>query len=159
MTLAKDHAFTFVDHALRHGDSLVGLSKKQIEAFHWKANASSFQAGIESMKVREHVQRVSELRQLIREADDNVSDQDLRNLWDKAQIELSKVRLFGDLTIAAFFEGDNFTAFSSIIKTSKHISQFATNQSIIFSFLVVVNYHKPLLFHTLSYNLFLLSTP
>ena len=25
-TLAKDHPFTFLDHALRHGDSLVGLS-------------------------------------------------------------------------------------------------------------------------------------
>ena len=25
VTLAKDHALTFVDHALRHGDSLVGL--------------------------------------------------------------------------------------------------------------------------------------
>ena len=35
VTLAKDHALTFVDHALRHGDSLVGLSRKQIEAFHW----------------------------------------------------------------------------------------------------------------------------
>ncbi len=26
-TLAKDHPFTFLDHALRHGDSLVGLSR------------------------------------------------------------------------------------------------------------------------------------
>ncbi len=35
-TLAKDHEFTFVDHALRHGDSLVGLTRQQIEGFHWK---------------------------------------------------------------------------------------------------------------------------
>ena len=34
VTLAKDHAFTFIDHALKHGDSLVGLTKKQIAAFH-----------------------------------------------------------------------------------------------------------------------------
>jgi hypothetical protein len=34
-TLAKDHPFTFLDHALRSGDSLVGLSRKQITAFHW----------------------------------------------------------------------------------------------------------------------------
>ena len=26
-TLARDHAFTFLDHALRHGDSLVGLTR------------------------------------------------------------------------------------------------------------------------------------
>jgi len=35
VTLARDHALTFVDHALRHGDSLVGLSRRQIENFHW----------------------------------------------------------------------------------------------------------------------------
>ena len=34
-TLARDHAFTFLDHALRHGDSLVGLTRSQIAAFHW----------------------------------------------------------------------------------------------------------------------------
>ena len=35
-TLAKDHPFTFLDHALRCGDSLVGLRKAQIAGFHWK---------------------------------------------------------------------------------------------------------------------------
>ena len=34
-TLAKDHPFTFLDHSLRHGDSLVGLTRQQIAAFHW----------------------------------------------------------------------------------------------------------------------------
>jgi len=34
--LAKDHPFTFLNHALRHGDSLVGLTRRQIESFHWK---------------------------------------------------------------------------------------------------------------------------
>ena len=32
-TLARDHPLTFIDHALRHGDSLVGLSRRQIETF------------------------------------------------------------------------------------------------------------------------------
>ena len=57
VTLAKDHALTFVDHALRHGDSLVGLSRKQIEAFHWDADAPRFQAGFETMQVREHIEQ------------------------------------------------------------------------------------------------------
>jgi hypothetical protein len=52
VTLAKDHALTFVDHALRHGDSLVGLSRKQIEAFHWEGDVPAFQAGFEAMRVR-----------------------------------------------------------------------------------------------------------
>jgi len=106
VTLAKDHALTFVDHALRHGDSLVGLSRKEIEAFHWEPDARRFQAGFETMQVREHVAKVAELRRKIREADENVSDWELRDLWDEAQFELGKVRLFGDLVLAAYFEGD-----------------------------------------------------
>jgi hypothetical protein len=34
-TLARDHEFTFLDHALKSGDSLVGLDAKQIAAMHW----------------------------------------------------------------------------------------------------------------------------
>ena len=106
VTLAKDHALTFVDHALRHGDSLVGLPRKQIEAFHWDPDAPRFQAGFETMQVREHVAKVAKLRRRIREADETVSDWELRDLWDEAQFELGKVRLFGDLVLAAFFEGE-----------------------------------------------------
>ena len=39
-------------------------------------------------------------------ADETVSDWELRDLWDEAQFELGKVRLFGDLVLAAFFEGE-----------------------------------------------------
>jgi hypothetical protein len=106
VTLAKDHALTFVDHALRHGDSLVGLSRKQIESFHWDPDAPRFQAGFETMRIREHVANIVELRELIREADEGVADQELRDLWDEAQMELGKIRLFGDLVLAAFFEGE-----------------------------------------------------
>ena len=106
VTLAKDHALTFVDHALRHGDSLVGLTKKQIEAFHWVPDAPLFQVGFETMQVREHVATVAERRQRIREADERVSDGERRDLWDQTQFELNKVRLFGDLVVAAFFEGE-----------------------------------------------------
>jgi len=104
-TLAKDHALTFLDHALRHGDSLVGLSRKQIEAFHWDPDASRFQAGFETMQIREHVAMIAELRRRIREADEAVSDWALRDLWKETQLELGKVQLFGDLVVAAFFKG------------------------------------------------------
>lgn len=103
-TLAKDHPFTFLDHALRHGDSLVGLSRKQIEAFHWDPEAPRFQAGFEVMKVQEHVEKVTDLRGRIREAGEEVADWELRDLWDEADAELTKVRLFGDLVVAAFCE-------------------------------------------------------
>src|ERR1035441_2701762 len=39
VTLAREHPLTFVDHALRPGDSLVGLSREQIESFHLESLA------------------------------------------------------------------------------------------------------------------------
>lgn len=105
-TLAKDHPLTFVDHALRHGDSLVGLSRRQLEAFHWAPDAPRFQKGFEKAKVHEHLAKVTELRLQIREAGEGVSEQTLRRLWEDAQFELEQVRLLGDLTVAAFFEAD-----------------------------------------------------
>ena len=105
VTLAKDHPLTFLDHALRPGDALVGLSRRQLQAFHWKDNAKPFQAGFEAMRAREHMARASELRRRIREADDSVSELELRQLCDDADRETDNVRLLGDLALAAFFEG------------------------------------------------------
>ena len=105
VTLAKDHPLTFLDHALRPGDALVGLSRRQLDAFHWKDDAKPFQAGFEAMRAREHLARASELRRRIREADDSVSETELRRLCDDARYETDNVRLLGDLALAAFFEG------------------------------------------------------
>jgi hypothetical protein len=127
VTLARDHALTFMDHALRHGDSLVGLSRKQIEAFHWEPDAPRFQAGFETMRVREHVTKVFELRERIREAEETVSDRALRDLWDDAQVELSKVRLSGDLVLAAFFEGGKPTERDG--KRSKYASAVVSGEA------------------------------
>jgi len=44
VTLARDHALTFVDHALRHGDSIVGLSRRQIEALNWDPSKAILKA-------------------------------------------------------------------------------------------------------------------
>ena len=100
-TLAREHPLTFLDHALHHGDSLVGLSRRQIDSFHWKSTARGFEA----IRIDQHIARAAELRRQIREADDDTSDFVLRDLWDEAQFELAQVRLFGDLAIAAFFSG------------------------------------------------------
>jgi hypothetical protein len=92
-------AMTFVDHALRYGDSLVGLSRRQIGSFHWKTNAP----GLEAIRIGQHVAKVSELRAQIGEAGQDISDWTLRDMWDEAQTELEQVRLFGDLAVLAFF--------------------------------------------------------
>jgi hypothetical protein len=126
-TLAKEHALTFVDHALRHGDSLVGLSLRQIEAFHWDPDAPRFQAGFESMHVREHVMKIDALRRKIREATDSASDQELRDLWDVVQREIGEVRLFGDLVLAAYFEGDKPTEREA--KRKRYASSVASGEA------------------------------
>ena len=105
-TLARDESFTFLDHALRQGDSLVGLSRRQIAAVHWEADAPGFQPGFEAILGREHLARAGALRRRIREAVPTVDDRELHDLWDEARFEADNVRLLGDLTLAAFFEGD-----------------------------------------------------
>jgi N-6 DNA Methylase len=101
-TLAREHALTFLDHALRSGDALVGLSSRQIQAFHWDDTAPP----LAPVKIEQHLERVAELRRAIREAGEDVSDFQLRDMWDEAQHELAQVRLYGDLAVLAFFAGD-----------------------------------------------------
>ncbi len=105
ITLAKDHPLTFLDHALRHGDALVGLTRGQIEAFHWADGKGEMQTGFEMLRSREHLRRVAALRQRIREAGEDVPDYELRLWWSDARTALDSVRVYGDLALAAFFEG------------------------------------------------------
>ena len=100
VTLAKDHPLTFVDHALRAGDSLVGLSRTQIGAFDWKAGGGG---NLFAGKARAALARVQALRRQIREAEEDVPDHERRALWKDAEHELASVRLYGDLVLSAFF--------------------------------------------------------
>ena len=127
VTLAKDHPLTFLDHALRAGDSLVGLSRNQIERVDWKTSAPDAPTEKEVRKVfsREQLERmdwvgkaryifarqevgealsrVIALRQQIRNAGEAVPDDARRALWKDAKAAMSTVRLFGNLVVAAFF--------------------------------------------------------
>lgn len=105
-TLSKDQPLTFLDHALRHGDALVGLSRRQIEWFHWDPDALGKQSSFGAMKVRRKLQEATELRRQIRDADHSVSDWELRELWEQAEAALDELRLSGDLLVAAFFSGE-----------------------------------------------------
>ncbi len=101
-TLAREHPLTFLDHALRHGDSLVGLERHQIAAMHWKPG----QPGLEGVVVQRHLDRVADLRGQIREATDATPDWTLRDMWDEARAELGQVTLIGDLAVACFFSAE-----------------------------------------------------
>ena len=102
-TLAKDHPFTFLDHAIRHGDSLVGLSQRQICGFHWKPSS---QTDFNTQMIDQRVNNVRARRQEILEAGDFLPFETKREKLDRADEELNLVRFIGDLAIAAFFSDE-----------------------------------------------------
>lgn len=104
-TLARDHPFTFLDHALRCGDSLVGLTKDQIRRFHWQPGTQQMILGQE--KLVERIEAATRVRQAIIEADDFVPYPFKKDKLADADGALNLVRLAGNLVIAAFFASDN----------------------------------------------------
>ena len=103
-TLAKDHPFTFLDHSLRCGDSLVGLSREQIAAFHWQPPAKRTKDDVWfGDPIAERMRTVTEYRQRILAARDDKPYEQLRQELDVADEALSLARLAGDCVIAAYF--------------------------------------------------------
>ena len=100
-TLAKDHPFTFLDHALRHGDSLVGLDLAQLDAFHWDASQPK---SFVSVKINEKLHDAIKIREEIRRADDSVfREEQLKTLLAQSEAATAALKMAGDLVIAAFF--------------------------------------------------------
>jgi hypothetical protein len=104
-TLAKDEPFTFLDHALKHGDSLVGLSLDQIRAFHWTpeeqvdlATREIDAALAEAVRARQEILDLAKgedaIHKYVREKE---------RLLFYAEDALVKARLLGDLVVGAFF--------------------------------------------------------
>ncbi len=109
VTLARNHEFTFIDHALRHGDSLVGLTRRQIAGFCWdveaKKNQLGIELGLEAEEIGQACERVSELRQLIQELGGEVPEHELKGLMKEMDEALEDVRQLADLILLAFFKG------------------------------------------------------
>lgn len=103
VTLAKDHPFTFVDHALRCGDSLVGLSREQIASFNWSPQE---QMSILRTRIESALRAAEESRGQIHALGDAAdAGEKAHLLWD-AEESVAEVRLVGDLCIAAFFSAN-----------------------------------------------------
>lgn len=103
-TLAKDHPFTFLDHALRSGDSLVGLSRKQITAFHW--DKTDAQQSFLEDTVRARLRRIGQYRQRILDARDLIPYAQLEQHLEAVDEDLGWLRRIGDTVIAAFFSAE-----------------------------------------------------
>ncbi len=104
-TLSKALPFTFLDHALKCGDSLIGLRKAEIGSFGRDPNAE-----LPLMQLlTQQVDRAKSFRSEI-QAHDTRSDADddhKREQWQDAERAIKEARLTSDVMISAFFEGSS----------------------------------------------------
>ncbi|MDE2240802.1 MAG: N-6 DNA methylase, partial [Rhodospirillales bacterium] len=103
-TLARDHEFTFLDHALKCGDSLVGLTARQIGRLAWKDGQSDYSPFDGFLQDR--VVEAMAARREIQDAPDDIQRaiQEARHRHIEAR--LNDIRTIGDSIIAAFFSAD-----------------------------------------------------
>jgi hypothetical protein len=106
VTFAREHPFTFVDHALRCGDSLVGLSREQISSLTLDVSKGT-QIDTVRTVVAKQVARAEELRNQIHSIGDPPDNDRLDGLWQETNAALATVRTLGDLVIGAFFSADS----------------------------------------------------
>ena len=103
-TLAREHPFTFLDHNLKCGDSLVGLTRRQLGDFHWRDEPRRV---LGQDQLEKQIQLATARRKEIIEADDElVSAETKRQKLDLADEALDPVRQAGACVIAAFFSSD-----------------------------------------------------
>ena len=119
-TLARDHEFTFLDHALKCGDSLVGLSRRQIGALTWESVAAGTQSTMLELLVKQRFDEAVKGREEIRSAPDDVvrAIQEQRHKFLEQKTD--EVRLAGDAVIASFFAGDKPKARKSVLAEIEH---------------------------------------
>jgi hypothetical protein len=94
-TFAKDHPFTFVDHTLRCGDSLVGPTAQQIEAFNWQPKEEG--ALLRDMPSR--LRHILNARAQILDAADETPYETLAQKLAVTEEQMIDLRLAGNLTV------------------------------------------------------------
>ena len=103
VTLAKDRPFTFVDHALKWGDSLVGVRQAEIGSFGKTYTEDMALYGL----LKPSIERASKYRRGIQERDARTDEEAEEKVLQlkKVNEELQDARLIGDTITASFFEG------------------------------------------------------
>jgi hypothetical protein len=106
-TLAREHAFTFLDHAFRAGDSLVGLTRRQIEEFTWEQPTGAQKNLFFAKALSDRIGAALAARREILDCGDEHYCLSLkRQKLTVADDRLDLVRFIGDLAVAAFFAAD-----------------------------------------------------
>lgn len=107
-TLAREHEFTFLDHALKSGDSLVGLDAAQIAAMHWDTS----KPGLPLFRkfVADRVAEATKARAEIQSAPDDTMRAVLEQKHKFVESKVELVRVLGDAVISAYFAEDKAKA-------------------------------------------------
>lgn len=108
VTLAKDHPFTFIDHALKHGDSLIGLTKSQIAGFHWNPDLVDDHDLPLFQWMASQIGQAHQARASLSMLDDE-SENAKRLRHQEAEEALEDARLAGDFILSAYFTEDKST--------------------------------------------------
>lgn len=106
-TLAREHEFTFLDHAIKSGDSLVGLTRDQIASVHWDESKGVKLLG---QLIKQELDRAFVGREAIRNAPDNVTRAVQESKHKRVDADVEPARQVGDAVIAAFFSADKIKA-------------------------------------------------
>jgi hypothetical protein len=104
VTLSKNLPFTFVDHALKEGDSLVGVSMERIEEVTAAIQLSLFDGPPRSL-----LQNLAAAREAVFSVDSR-SDADAERkqaALEEQQQASDTIRQVGDLLVATFFQESN----------------------------------------------------
>jgi N-6 DNA Methylase len=107
-TLARDHEFTFLDHALKSGDSLVGLTQKQIAAVHWDASKPGLP--LFRQLVKDRVDEAMSGRAEIHSAPDDTARAIQEARHRTLEARLAEIRIMGNAVIATFLSADKAKA-------------------------------------------------
>jgi hypothetical protein len=104
-TLARDHPFTFLDHSIRSGDSLLGLNKAQIIALDWDLEKGR-QRRLGQNIVEERIKEAIAERRKILDGGDLLTPEEKVVSLEAADRAIQLAREAGHMVIAAFFSGD-----------------------------------------------------
>ncbi|WP_188022380.1 DNA methyltransferase [Synechococcus sp. RS9907] len=104
VSLSKDAPFTFVDHALKCGDSLVGMERSEIEA---ALKSASLQRELQIKNIEEVKQQEAKSFALFHaDSRNDADDEQKRKALEEWNASTAYLRSVGDLLVAAFFNGN-----------------------------------------------------
>jgi len=102
-TFASDHEFTFVDHNLKCGDSLVGLDLSQILGVTFERGPN---LSLTHASVAQRLDRSREIRQKIASSGDETPMETLQALKAEEDLLVNDLRSIGDAIMYSYFSRD-----------------------------------------------------